>query len=124
MAKATLAACCLATALMPSCYAASAASSDVTCDGNTAVFRHKAELPQGILAWLGFEMADASEPFQSTDAIVPGEEGLPSRRFISAMLRDCHLYLHYERGGRGAGRNIAFFDYIDGAWVLRGFGDG
>ncbi len=64
-------------------------------------------------------MADTGEPFQATDAIAPGEEGLLSKRFISATQRDCHLYLYYERGGRGAGRNTALFDYIDGVWVLR-----
>jgi hypothetical protein len=64
-------------------------------------------------------MADTGEPFQATDAIAPGEAGLLSKRFISATQRDCHLYLYYERGGGGAGRYTAAFDYIDDVWVLR-----
>ncbi len=106
---------CLAIALASG---SAAAASDTPCN-DQITFRNKAELPEGLLVALAFDMADAGEPFQETDTIAPGRQ-LPFRRFISAQQIGCDLLaLSYERGGRGYSRETALFDRVGDRWILR-----
>jgi hypothetical protein len=91
----------------------------VACDDRTNVtFEHKSDLPPGILAELGFDMADLGEPFQATDVIIG--KRLPWARFISAQQIGCSLLiLNYERGGIAHSFETARLELVGGKWSLR-----
>ena len=94
---------------------------DPACDGSVAVvFKRKADLPQPVLALIAKvgSMADVSEPFEKTDAVV-NNPPLPFQRFISAEQRGCDLTINYERGGRAYGRDVILLRQIGGDWMVR-----
>lgn len=61
-------------------------------------YQRLADLPTDAVKALGFKMAEKGRPFQSSD-IRGWPAGLPSARFVSAMLRYCTLTIKYELGG-------------------------
>jgi hypothetical protein len=88
------------------------------CDSHEAIiFKHKNDLPQGVLAALGFDMADADEPFQVTDVIM--QPGLPEHRFNSAQQTCNLLTLNYETGGIAHTHDTALLERAGDKWILR-----
>lgn len=96
-----------ASAALPAC-----------ADGPQIDFAHKAQLPPGVAAALGFEMADLGESFQATDAIV--HPGLPFVRFVSARQIGCRLQIVLDRGGRGLGRETIDLRLTRRGWTISG----
>jgi hypothetical protein len=93
---------------------------DPTCDGSvTVVFKHKADLPQPVLALIATvePMADVGEPFEKTDVVIGPP--LPFQRFIAAQQRGCDLAINYEQGGWGYSHGLILLRQIGGDWMVR-----
>jgi hypothetical protein len=93
---------------------------NLPCDtGPAIVLKRKADLPRPVLNLIEKDgpMADAGEPFQSTDIV--SNPALPRRRFISAYQHACDLAINYERGGRGLGRETILLRQTEGGWTVR-----
>jgi len=60
-------------------------------------------------------MADAGEAYQESDYIT--DFTLPSRRFVSARLKNCHFEIIYDRGGIGVSRHRLTVNSLGGKWI-------
>lgn len=81
----------------------------------------KHDLPAEVLAAFvdAFgELADRGQPFRATDVVLPGEEGLPSRRFIQARSNCGEVILDFEQGGRGYSKQTVRFQLANGHWTI------
>lgn len=95
--------------------AATVAACPYSSTGETVITSKRA-LPPEALAVFG-PIADKGEPFQMSDALLPGPHP-PFSRFISGSARGCELDLTYEHGGRGHSTETAWFRFTKGHWLL------